>query len=910
MDNSTTAPRAPWWMYVAGAVYVLTFCFNVWHGVFAPTGAGLRVPLSGLSARIRSVAQGWPAERAGLRAGDIIEAANGSPVATWLDWHAVNMNFELDRPVELQVRRGNEHLRFQFVITTPFWRVAGRDDWIIFGAGRLSQLIMLLLAIFVAFSRPNQLSARLAALLFAALAVFNPYRAYGWSAMVRRLPIVMSVPISVAGSSWAMGATAWLSFAAVFPQRSLRRRWQWALVLAPSGIVVPPLVAWWLVTVYAPSVAFGTTWQLLLLACGFVGLTQDVGGFALLFRNYRRARDVNDRRRLRLVLVAMCLAFSVVAVILGSSPVVVILGATAALTSPLAFAYAVLRHRMFDIQVIIRQGLQYALARRVLVSLVPALGAVLVLDLLLHRDQTLATVVTARGWIYLALGGLAFVAHTQRHHWMEALDRRFFRERYDAQRILREVVEGIHGAGSFEKVAPQVVAKVETGLHPEFAALLVREPREASFRVMASAPAGRAPGSLPAEGKLVGLLRVLGKPIEVSMAETGWLKEQLPHEETQFLRESHIDLLVPVTMVPGRTEALLTLGPKRSEEPYGREDRDLLVAIAKSLALLLEKPTVAAPLPARVSEAFEECPQCGACYDAGAERCAQEGAALSVVRLPRLLAGRYRLDRRLGRGGMGAVYEALDTALERRVAVKVIRDDLVGSADAAERFRREARAAASFAHPNVVTVHDFGVAADTRAFLVMELLEGRTLREELKRQMRIEPAQAVAVLRGVCEAVEAAHRRQLIHRDLKPENIFLARAESGEVPKVLDFGIAKFLPAATQATADTATGLLMGTMAYLSPEQWLGQPVDAASDLWALAVVTYEMLTGAQPFAGATAAEWRSSVLAGRFAPLIRHVPEAPARWEEFFARTFAIDRASRPSSARAFFSELEQTLS
>src|SRR5207247_8607870 len=116
--------------------------------------------------------------------------------------------------------------------------------------------------------------------------------------------------------------------------------------------------------------------------------------------------------------------------------------------------------------------------------------------------------------------------------------------------------------------------------------------------------------------------------------------------------------------------------------------------------------------------------ECGAGYATGGGRCAQVGASLVPLCLLRTRVGRYRLEKRRGRGGMGAVYEALDTALERRVAVKVIRDDLVGSAEAAERFRKEAHAAASFTHPNVVTVHDFGVALDSRAFLVMELLEG------------------------------------------------------------------------------------------------------------------------------------------------------------------------------------------
>jgi len=556
----------------------------------------------------------------------------------------------------------------------------------------------------------------------------------------------------------------------------------------------------------------------------------------------------------------------------------------------------------------VRRGLQYTLARGVLLTAVPVLGVALLTDLLLHGQQPLLEILRARGWIYVVLGGVAATAYVKRQSWLEALDRRFFRERYDAQRLLREVVEEVREERSFERVAPHVVARVEAALHSEFAALLVREPGEPNYRILAMAPAARALPVLPAESKLMSLVRLLGKPLEMPQTGSSWLGQQLPHEETEFLRRARIELLVPISTAAGRTEAMLVLGVKRSEEPYSREDQDLLVAIASSLALLLEKPSGA---PAARADIFEECPQCGACYDSGATQCVKEGARLVPVVLPRLLEGRYRLKQRLGRGGMGTVYAAADTALERGVAVKVIREDLVGSAEAAERFRQEGRVAASFAHPNVVTIYDFGVAAGSRAFLVMELLEGATLREALRPQNCFPPAQVLSILRDVCAALESAHHRQLVHRDLKPENIFLVRSGRGEIAKVLDFGIAKFLSTATQQrTADTAPGALLGTPRYMSPEQWLGQEPQPAWDLWALAVVAYEMLTGTHPFGDKSPAEWRGIGPAACFTPVTTHMPQGPQAWQDLFERTFANDPTRRPQSAEALFCEFQSALS
>jgi serine/threonine protein kinase len=378
-----------------------------------------------------------------------------------------------------------------------------------------------------------------------------------------------------------------------------------------------------------------------------------------------------------------------------------------------------------------------------------------------------------------------------------------------------------------------------------------------------------------------------------------------------------IELLVPIAIDPARHEAILAFGPKRSEEPYTREDLDALAAVASSLALLLEGPT---PAPDRESRGFEECHRCGTCYDSGVSQCAQGHAPLTSVNMPRTLAGRYRLDRRLGRGGMGTVYEAVDVALDRRVAVKVVRDEWVHNASAAGRFRREARAVAALTHPNIVTVYDYGVEAGLRAFLVMELLRGTSLRDELRRVGRLGPDRTLAILRGVAAAAEAAHQHRLVHRDLKPENIFLAQAgESGattqeETVKVLDFGVVKPLLGSDEAadaggTAVTETGVMVGTVGYISPDQLLGDRPDVSWDIWAMAVLTCESLTGALPFLVGSRESWRRLVLTGRATPVAEHLPGAPRAWQAFFDSALAPERARRPASASEFLRQLEAHL-
>ena len=263
---------------------------------------------------------------------------------------------------------------------------------------------------------------------------------------------------------------------------------------------------------------------------------------------------------------------------------------------------------------------------------------------------------------------------------------------------------------------------------------------------------------------------------------------------------------------------------------------------------------------------MRECPRCEVCYEDAVEVCPQDEAnTKATLPGPRLLASRYLLEKRLGRGAMGQVYLARDQNLvTRRVAVKTVRPDILNDEDlqdgeAIARFEREARAAASIRHPNVVDVTDFGKTGDGVFFLVMEYVEGETLYQLLRREGTISPQRAAGIMRQVTAGVEAAHEEGILHRDLKPANIFLMQqkrrtgSEDGFV-KVGDFGLAKIVnPDRAELASDSgpASRGIIGTPEYMAPEQM--QPdgqLDARADIYALGTIAYHMLGGRPPFTG------------------------------------------------------------
>lgn len=269
----------------------------------------------------------------------------------------------------------------------------------------------------------------------------------------------------------------------------------------------------------------------------------------------------------------------------------------------------------------------------------------------------------------------------------------------------------------------------------------------------------------------------------------------------------------------------------------------------------------------------------------------------------RVIDRKYRLDARIGFGGMGDVYRALRLLIGDQVAIKILHAAHVSDPKAGERFRREAQAAARLKHPNAVSIYDFGVTSDGLVYLVMELVEGQSLRQIIKQQGPLAPATVGEITNQICSALQVAHQQNVVHRDLKPDNIMVNVTISGLRVKVLDFGIAKLRDLA--ASDLTVTGNVMGTPHYMSPEQCLGEEIDSRSDLYSLGVVMYQMLTGSLPFNSSTSTAVVMQHV-NKEPPSLRSINlSIPPAVEAVVLRALAKRREDRPQSADALVREL-----
>ena len=275
-----------------------------------------------------------------------------------------------------------------------------------------------------------------------------------------------------------------------------------------------------------------------------------------------------------------------------------------------------------------------------------------------------------------------------------------------------------------------------------------------------------------------------------------------------------------------------------------------------------------------------------------------------------VVAGRFRLERPLGEGGMGVVWAAQHLVTRKPVALKFLKTDGHGTVVTRQRFLREARAASAVRHPSVVQVHDVLELEDGSPVMVMDLLEGETLTAKLERERPLPLGEVARVMVPVCAAVGAAHALGIVHRDLKPDNIFLAREHDGTVVKVLDFGIAKLTATegdAAQTGPATNTGTFLGTPFYMAPEQLFAErDVDFRADLWALGVILYEALAGERP-TGDNLGQILKTIAKGGIVPLEERAPSVPAPVLQLVARLLEHERDRRPAGLREVIDVLSQ---
>ena len=275
------------------------------------------------------------------------------------------------------------------------------------------------------------------------------------------------------------------------------------------------------------------------------------------------------------------------------------------------------------------------------------------------------------------------------------------------------------------------------------------------------------------------------------------------------------------------------------------------------LALDLNVSTSAMAAPTPTSGAERTCPQCGARFGAGTLFCPLDGASLRPVSssgdlVGQLIDDRYYIEQRLGEGGMGEVYVAHQVRTGRKCALKLMHLTMTQDPDAVGRFRREASSACAISHPHVATIFDSGETTDRRPYFAMEFVDGRSLSQVIRDEGRLDFWRATDIARQIALGLAAAHDLEIVHRDLKPDNVMLGASRGGgDYVKLVDFGIAK--PTRTAAgNTITRTGFILGTPAYMSPEQLCADKLDGRSDLYSLGCVLFEMLTGATPFGGSS----------------------------------------------------------
>jgi protein kinase-like protein len=576
---------------------------------------------------------------------------------------------------------------------------------------------------------------------------------------------------------------------------------------------------------------------------------------------------------------------------------------------PAVTTYSVLYDRVVDVRIVLRAALQYVFARYTIVAATLLPFAALAIFLFEHRQESLAAIVSSGPRPLLLGGSVAFglAALRLRARWLAALDRRYFRESYDPQQTLTRFVAGLPDVTP-EEIAARIQREVGRALHAGCEVFLADEARVAMRHVGDRLP----PVALAAT--LTDLALGDSRPMDVDLHDALSPLRRLPPVERRWLETGGFNLIVALRRGSGGAAGLLALTPKRSGLQYSNDDRRLLSAVASAASLALDSLRLRSTPDAPSQPPARECLECSRLSAADTSRCACGGDVVSAA-VPHVLRGVFRFEQRIGAGGMGVVYRAIDLNLNRDVAIKALPR---ATPQHVQRLRREARAMAVISHPNLAAIHGIETWRET-PFIVQEYVAGGTLAQRLgARRLRIEEVLDIGIT--LAEFLDHLHASGVVHCDIKPSNIGFT--ERG-VLKVLDFGLARVLrelrvdsdgsttePRAGQEPAagpPDPTANAFGTPHFMSPEAIRGLRPSPSFDLWALAIVLYEGIAGQRPFDGHDVASIHASVLSSTPPDIRLHRPDATPDLAEFVASSLASDPVQRPRDARAFIAHLRR---
>jgi hypothetical protein len=538
--------------------------------------------------------------------------------------------------------------------------------------------------------------------------------------------------------------------------------------------------------------------------------------------------------------------------------------------------------------------------------------AALVTHFVAHRLDPVMTVVLTTPGTTVVAATLGCIGLVKRRYALDLLDRRFFRESYDARMILSNLIDQCRSVGNVDDLAGLLRQNIEAALHAIRVDLFVHDQTVGRF---VSFDGAIRP--VDATTPLVAAIASSDHPLDVDPRNAGSALFRLPAEDQEWVLDSRSQLLVPILSSDGKPLGFMSLGEKKSELPFSKEDRTLLRNIASSTSLAMESHQWLSKSIESLEGPASECLVCSRMYPSCLTVCSHCHWPSQPAAVPYVLLGKFRFQRRLGSGGSGVVYRAFDLHLGTDVAIKTLPKR---SPQEAIRLRSEARLIASVKHANLVEIKGFETWRGI-PMLVFEYLDGGTLADRLRKHpLSIRETLETGII--LCNVLEYIHDQRICHLDIKPSNL----GYSGGTLKLLDFGVARIAqPHPTEATRLSTESIarmdseptmlegsieqqpIVGTCAYWPREILTGAAQTETFDLWAAGLVLYESLTGCNPMIRSSVEETLNALKSTTIPDIRELLPGCPASLADFFSGALSPTASHRPPTAKAMRLRLQE---